>query len=386
MAVTVRLIAALMLCGAFAFPARAETTGTAASEQDEEGPTPAPLMVGALAIASDADLAIQRMALDVSVDRVTYTYGFQNKGKNELKLATSVSMPDLEVNTEGTTTYNLPSNVAENPVGPRRDGRRGARRHDSLDAGAGAWRRPPRRPEGRQPPAPAPSAPRQTRRSPGQHPRRSPSSSNSASSPPRDQAEPDTPLLADWTLHTVHSWMQTLPAGATTEVKVSFQPVKAVYGVRADGLPGFEALKDQVCLTPQILAAAKALLKAKDNQLEVDDLTLANDGPARWLDNPPGTVSVTKPKPDSVVAFCGMNAATAGQPVVQGKLPGSADAPGLRVLIFSKGVAVVLLPLVGEGLIKNLMCSSIRRTHCFPSASRAACRAGTRCRRRCPSG
>ena len=336
MAVTVRLIAALVLCGAFAFPARAGTTGTAASEQDEEGPTPAPLMVGALAIASDADLAIQRMALDVSVDRVTYTYGFQNKGKNELKLATSVSMPDLEVNTEGTTIYNLPSNVAENPVGlaVTASGTPVAT-NVSMQALALGVDRLADLKAGNLPLLPFGAE--IDKALAGTTPEALAKLVALGLVTPRDQAEPDTPLLADWTLHTVHSWMQTLPAGATTEVKVTFQPVKAVYGVRADGLPGFEALKDQVCLTPQILTAAKALLKTKDDQLEVDDLTLANDGPARWLDNPPGTVSVTKPKPDSVVAFCGMTAATAGQPVVQGKLPGSADAPGLRVLIFSKG-------------------------------------------------
>lgn len=336
MAVTVRLIAALALWGAFAAPAWAETTGTAANEQDEEGPTPAPLMVGALAIASDANLAIERMALDVAVDHVTYTYGFKNQGKGELKLATSVSMPDLEVNTEGTTIYNLPSNVAENPVGlaVTANGATVATTASMQALALGVDRLADLRA------AKLPLLPfgaEIDKALAGLSPQALAGLVALGLVTPRDQAEPDTPLLADWTLHTVHSWMQPLPPGATTEVKVTFQPVKAVYGVRGDGLPGFEALKDQVCLTPQILAAAKALLKAKDDQLEVDDLTLANDGPARWLDNPPGTVRVTKPKPDSVVSFCGMTAATAGQPVVLGKLPGSADAPGLRVLIFSKG-------------------------------------------------
>ena len=336
MAATVRLIAALVLCGGLASPAWAATTGKAASDQDEDGPTPAPLMVGALAIASDADLAIERMALDVTVDSVTYSYGFKNKGKAELKLAASVSMPDLEVNTEGTTTYDLPSKVAENPVGLQATsgGAPVATKATMQALALGVDRLADLRD------AKLPLLPFGTETDKalaGLAPEALGKLVALGLVTPRDPAEPDAPLLADWTLHTVHSWMQTLPVGATTEVKVTFQPVKAVYGVRGDGLPGFEALKDQVCLTPQILAAAKALLKAKDDQLEVDDLTLANDGPARWLDNPPGTVNVTKPKPDSVVAFCGMTAATASQPVVQGKLPGSADAPGLRVLIFSKG-------------------------------------------------
>ena len=340
MAVAARQIVELvLLCAlwcAAAAPARAEPAGTAESavDQEEDVPTPAPLVVGAMAIASDADLAIERMALDVTADRVTYTYGLKNKGPNALKLAASVAMPDLEVNTEGTTTYSLPSKAAENPVG--------------LEVTAAG--------------APMATSPSTQALALGVDRLADLKAANlplipfdaetqkalSAAPPetlakivalglvtPRDPAEPDTPPLADWTLHSVQSWMQPLPANATTEVKVRFSPVKAVYSVMAAGLPGFDALKDQVCLTPQILAAAKALLKSKTAMLEVDDIVLSNEGPARWLDNPPGSVAVTKPKPDSVVAFCGMIAATAGQPVVQGKLPGSADLPGLRVLIFS---------------------------------------------------
>ena len=131
------------------------------------------------------------------------------------------------------------------------------------------------------------------------------------------------------------AWTQPLDANEATNVAVSFAPVKAVYTVDATGLSGFQALKDQACLTPQILSAARAMLKAKGSVLDVTDLTLANDGPARWLDNPPASVAVTKPKPSSVIAFCGMNAATANQGVVKGTMPSSADAAGLRVLIFS---------------------------------------------------
>ena len=316
-----------------AAPLRAEPADNT-TDQDEETPTPAPLMVGAMAIASDADLVVERMALDVSVDRIATTYQFRNKGKAELKLAASVAMPDLEVNTEGTTIYDIPTKVAENPV-----------HLEVTAAGAPIATTPitqalalgvdrladlkaanlPLMPFGADTDKALAAAPPETLAK----------LVSLGLVTPRDPAEPDTPLLADWTLHTVHTWMQPLPAGASTEVKVTFSPVKAVYGVMAAGLPGFDALKEQVCLTPQIMAAAKALLKSKDATLEVDDLVISNDGPARWLDNPPGTVAVTKPKPDSVVAFCGMNAATAGQAVVQGKLPGSADAPGLRVLIFS---------------------------------------------------
>ena len=334
------IVATAVLCALAAplhiFPLRAEPAGVAegAVDQEEDVPTPAPLVVGAMAIASDADLAIERMAVAVDVDHVSYTYGLRNKGARPLTLAASVAMPDLEVNTEGTTIYNLPSKTAENPVGL-----------EVTAAGAPVATSPATQ-------ALALGIDRLADLKAAHLPLvpfgEDTQKALAAATPetlarlvslglitPRDPTEPDTPPLADWTLHIVQTWMQPLPANATTEVKVEFAPVKAVYGVLAEGLPGFDALKDQVCLTPQIMAAAKALLKSKTAMLEVDDIVLSNDGPARWLDNPSGTVAVTKPKPESVVAFCGMTAATAGQPVVRGKLPGSADAPGLRVLIFS---------------------------------------------------
>ena len=341
MAVAARLIvASALLCGLVApwsaSSLHAESPGVAESavDQEEDVPTPAPLVVGAMAIASEADLAIERMAVAVDVDHVTYTYGLKNRGATALKLAASVALPDLEVNTEGTTIYDLPFRVAENPVGlaVTAAGAPVATTSATQALALGIDRfadlkaaNLPLIPFDAEMQKALAAAPPETLAR----------LVSLGLVTPRDPAEPDTPPLADWTLHTVHTWMQPLPANATTEVKVTFAPVKAVYGVLGAGLPGFDALKDQVCLTPQIMAAAQALLKSKTSMLEVDDIVLSNDSPARWLDNPRGTVAVTKPKPDSVVAFCGMTAATAGRPVVQGKLPGSADAPGLRVLIFS---------------------------------------------------
>ena len=52
-------------------------------------------------------------------------------------------------------------------------------------------------------------------------------------------------------------------------------------------------------------------------------------------DPAPATTTVRRPKPNSVVVFCGMDAATANQPVVKGTMPGSSEAAGLRVLVFS---------------------------------------------------
>ena len=102
---------------------------------------------------------------------------------------------------------------------------------------------------------------------------------------PRDPSEPDTPIIADWSLHVVHAWTQPLESNVETNVVVGFMPIKAVYTIEAASLAGFDALKQQACLTPQIMNAAKALLSVKGSTADVADITLANDGPARWLDN-----------------------------------------------------------------------------------------------------
>ena len=94
----------------------APSNAASATEEEEDAPTPAPLTLGSMAVASVSDLAVEAMAVDVAVDHVTYNYRLRNKGKTKLDLAASVAMPDLEVNTDGNTTYTLPAETAENPV------------------------------------------------------------------------------------------------------------------------------------------------------------------------------------------------------------------------------------------------------------------------------
>jgi hypothetical protein len=341
MAYRSRILIAAAILGLSAVPPRAapdaskpDAATSQAQDEDEDKPTPAPLAVGSMAIASDPALAIEGMAVDIAVDRVTYTYRLHNKGTAKLALAASVAMPDLEVNTEGTTVYLLPTQNPANPVDLKvtagdttiaptsylRAEALGIDRIADLKA-AGI------------PLIPFGTAVDSALR--GAKPDVLTKLESLGLVTPRDPTQPDTPAIADWTLHDTLGWTQPLDVNETANVAVSFVPVKAVYTVDAAGLPGFQALKDQACLTPPILNAAKAMLKAKGSLLDVTDITLANDGPARWLDNPAASVAVTKPKPNSVIAFCGMNAATANQGVVKGTMPSSADAAGLRVLIFS---------------------------------------------------
>ena len=62
------------------------------------------------------------------------------------------------------------------------------------------------------------------------------------------------------------------------------------------------------------------------------DISLADDAPAHWIDSPNPTLSVQKPTPDAIVAFCGMDEKTASRSIVLGVAPDDND--GIRVVIF----------------------------------------------------
>ena len=304
------------------------------TDEEEDAPTQAPLTVGSMAVASDAALAIEGMAVDVAIDKVTYSYRLRNKGPAKLVLAASIAMPDLEVNTESSTIYALPSMKAENPVDleVKADDKPVATTPQVQAIALGLDRLAALKADNL-PLVPFGEAidkvlgeakPDLVARLGGL-----------GLVTPRDPKQPDAPVIADWSLRTVHGWTIPIEANAATNVTATFAPIKAVYTVDLASLSGFDALKQQVCLTPAIMSAAKALLKTKGATLEVDDITLSNDGPARWLDNPVATIAVRKPKPTSVVAFCGADTASANQPVVKGTMPGSDASAGLRVLVFS---------------------------------------------------
>lgn len=331
------LALSLAALAASPLPGAQAAGGAPAAQADDEGdtPTPAPLTVGSMAIASDSDLVIAGMALDVSAEKVVYAYGLTNKGKNTLALAASIALPDLEVSNEGNAAYDLPADNAENPVGlaVSVDGKLVPTQAYTQAVALGIDRladlkaaQLPLIPFGEAiDKALAAAKPETIAKLEGL-----------GLVTPRDASQTGAPVVADWSLHVVHGWTLTLEPGATRKVLVGFAPVKAVYTIDAQSLAGFDALKDQVCLTPKITEAAKALLKAKGSAADVVDITLASDGPARWLDNPDVQIAVHKPKSDSVVAFCGLDAASADKPVVTGRLASSSEAVGLRVLIFSR--------------------------------------------------
>ena len=303
---------------------------------DEEEAALAPLTVGSMALASDPSLQIEGMAIDVTIDHAAYSYRLRNRGQAKLALTASVAMPDLEVNTETNNIYDLPAQTPDNPV------KLEVRVNDtpvptvpSVQAVALGLDRAAEIKAAGLPLIPFGAEAEKAMAA--AKPEVLAKLETLGLVTPRDPSQPDTPIIADWSLHVVHGFTLSLDPGATSTVVVGFSPVKATYHVDAPGLAGFNALKDQVCLTPQVMNAARALAKTKGAVVTVTDITLANDGPARWLDNPAATVAVRKPQPASVVAYCGMDAPSTGQPVVTGKMPGSDQASGLRVLVFSPG-------------------------------------------------
>ena len=307
---------------------------TQQGEEEEDQPTQAPLTLGSMAIASDPALEVEGMAVDVALDHVGYAYKLHNKGKTKLSLAASVALPDLEVNTDTNNVYDLPSQAAENPekLEVRVNDKSVATTPHVQAISLGIDRTADLKAEG-MPLIPFGAA--TDKAIAAAKPEQLAKLEALGLVTPRDLSQPDAPVIADWSLHVVHGLTLMLEPEALTNVVVGFTPVKATYRVDATALAGFNALKDQVCLTPQVMTSVKGLLKSKGAVIVVSDITLANDGPARWLDNPAASVAVRKPQPTSVVAFCGLDADSSGKPVVTGKMPGSDAASGLRVLIFS---------------------------------------------------
>jgi hypothetical protein len=68
--------------------------------------------------------------------------------------------------------------------------------------------------------------------------------------------------------------------------------------------------------------------------LKVTDISLADDPPTRWLDNPIPTLSVQKPQSDSIVAFCGMDEKSVGRPTGLGSAPSDDESKHIRIVIF----------------------------------------------------
>jgi len=316
-----------------AVPAVAQNKPAAAPQQQADAPsapTEAALPVGVLQVGSVAALEVAGVDINVSTDNITYSYYLKNNGTTELGLAATVSMPDLAASTDGSETWKLASNDPENPVNLSITvGGAPVTTQAEVHATALGIDRLAELKADHLPLIPF--GPAIDKALAALAPDVAERLAALGVVSPHDPAEPKAPLTPDWTLSVVRTWRLVLPAGKATPVVVKFVPVKAQYRMTKDEIEDLDDLKDEVCLKPQTLSALQSRLKG-NGVWNVIDISVADDAPARWIDSPAATLSVQKPRPDAIVAFCGSDDKTAGKPTVLGTAPDEND--GIRVVIF----------------------------------------------------
>jgi uncharacterized protein DUF4424 len=294
-------------------------------------PALAPLGVGPLQIASSADLDVEKIDVAVTVDSVAASYALKNKGPTALDLAASFAIAGLQAFADDGEAWNLPAATPENPIGLAitADGAPIATTADVRTYALGVDRRA----EIKAAHLPLlPFGPATAQAVGGLSPQSLAALSAAGIVSPRDPRQPQRPLVADWTLAVAHSWRQRLLPGKTTTLTVKYSPLRAQTRFLPVDALDLEDLKDEACLTPPQLAAAEDELKSPGSALAVTEIALVNEPPMRWFESPAASVSVTKPSPQAIVAFCGMDAATGDQPVVHGSELGGADQRDFRIL------------------------------------------------------
>ena len=298
-----------------------------------DAPTPAALAVGAMQIASDANLAVEGVDVSVAAERIVYSYSLRNAGSVDLDLTASVVMPELAASEDDEETWTLPADDPANPVAlaVTADGAPVATTAAIRAAALGLDRLAEIEAAGL-PLIPFGAAIEKALA--GLAPETADRLAALGVVTPRDPAEPDAALRADWALDVTRSWRQVLPAGKTTAVGVTFAPIKAEYRLQRGDEKRVADAKDDFCLSAQALAAVQARLKS-GVALQTTEFEIDLAPPARWLDSPPATIAVKKPKPDSVVAFCGMDEKSAGKPAATGALPDDASETLVNVVVFT---------------------------------------------------
>ncbi len=329
-----RVVIPLTVAGvAFAgAPALAQTLPVA--QEAQKAPTEASLAVGALQIGSVANLEVAGFDISVAANNVVYSYYLKNTGAADLAVDATVSLPELSVSSDGTETWALPKNDPENFVDLTitADGSPVTTKPVVHAVALGLDRLAEIKAE-HLPliPFSADTGKALAALAPETADRLAALGVVS----PRDPAQPDEPITADWSLDVVHTWRQVLPAGKTTPIVMKFVPVAAHYTLVKGDEDDLNDVKEELCLKPQVLGMLQSRLKG-NGAWKVTDISLADDAPARWLDSLATTLSVQKPKPDAIVTFCGIDEKTAGKPTVLGTAPDEND--GIRIVIFEAAV------------------------------------------------
>jgi hypothetical protein len=321
------LVVGLVLAISPAFPQnRLATTNV---PKAPAGPKQSSLVTGALQIGSAPNLEIEGVDINVAVNAIVYSYFLNNTGSAELDLAATLSLPELRASDDGGETWVLASSDPENPVDLSVTA---ASAPVTTKAEVHAYALGlSRLAEIRAEHLPLiPFGPEVDKAlaslSPEAVDRLAALGITS-----RDSARPKAPAIANWSLDVVRSWSQILAPGKTTPVVIKFTPVVAQYSLAKGDQEDLDDMNDELCLKPQVLGTLQSHLKGGGGW-KVTDISLAADAPVHGIDSPNPTLSVQKPTPDAIVAFCGMDDKTANKPVILGVAPDDSDE--IRIVIF----------------------------------------------------
>ncbi len=328
-----RVVLSLAVVGVVVAAASALAQNKPAAPQAAEAPdapSESSLTVNALQIGSSANLVVEGIDIKVASNGIVYSYSLKNAGAAELGIAAAVSLPELAASADGSETWVLAANDPENPIGLTITAG-GAPVTTKAEVHASALGLD-RLAEIKAEHLPLiPFGPETDKALAALSPATAGRLAALGIVSLRDPKEPNEPLTADWTLDVVRSWRQVLPPGKTTPIVVKFIPVKAQYRMEKEDLDDLDDMKDDVCFKPQVLGALQSRLKS-NGAWKVIDMTVSVSAPSQWLDSPNPTLSVQKPKPDAIVAFCGIDEKTAGKPMVLGSAPDDTDE--IRIVIF----------------------------------------------------
>jgi hypothetical protein len=322
-----------MLSVLAALAARAQPATPNPSDAADGAPAPSTLAVGAMQIASDANLVVEGADVTVASDAIAYSYRLKNRGSADLDLTASVVLPELRAAGDDGETWTLPADDAENPVALVVTVN-GAPVATTAEVGAYALGldRLADVKAAQLPLIPFGAATEKALA--GLAPEMADRLAALGVVSPRDPANPGAAVKADWLLDVTRAWRQSLPAGKTTTVGVTFSPVKAEYRLQKGDEDVIAEAKEDLCLSAATLGALLARLKS-GGALQTTEFEVDLAAPARWLDNPALTIKVKKPRPDSIVSFCGMEEKSAGQPFVIGALPKDANEAKIGVAVFT---------------------------------------------------
>ena len=332
-------------CGLASFAAFAQQKAAApapapaaapADDGEVDAPTPVPLMVGGLNLASNPQLEVEAIDIVVGAAKVTQTYRIKNTGAAEVRAAASVAMPDLSASVDGTEEYRIDTSKPENPVGLTitAGGAPVAANVITRAEALGLDRTADIRAAG----LPlAPFGPESEKALKALKPEQLTKLGDMGLVSPPEPGQPEVETIADWSLAVTYAWDQVFPPGKSTDIVLAYTPSAARYPLTKESGDALDAFKDDACLPATTIKTLKTKLAAKNAApLSLTELVVSADKPMRWRAAPSTQVSVDKPAADAIVAFCGADAKTAGQPRVSGKIEDEGGSE-LRVIVIGPG-------------------------------------------------